>query len=231
MTDLDRSMGQQGTPRAGGPERNPSPASPPDTLESWASLSEARRESVVEALIFAAERPVGFRELQTVLGCERAELAGVLERLRARLAADDRGVVLTEVAGGLVFRTKPAVAPWIRKLVQTRPARLSQAALETLAIVAYQQPVTRAEVEAVRGVESGSVLRTLLEKRLVRVLGRKEDLGRPLIYGTSREFLRVFGLKNLAELPAVEELEALLESPSHGDPGEVPSQAVEPGRR
>ena len=219
MHDVDRALKERG---AGGDPVEAGrvvfrPAGPPESPAPWASLDESRKVGVVEALIFAAERPVSIRELQRVLGCERGELVASIARIRANLEGGTRGLVLAEVAGGLVFRTRPEFSPWIRKLVQSRPPRLSNAALECLAIVAYQQPVTRAEVEAVRGVESGAVLRTLLEKRLVRVLGRKDDIGRPLIYGTTREFLRVFGLKNLAELPALDELNALIHAASPGE--------------
>ncbi len=175
----------------------------------WLEMGEDLRLAVVEALIFAAERPVTLRELRDILGAEREELLSVIERLRTDLSLERRGIVLKEVAGGLVFRTRADLAPWLRALVKSRPPRLSRAALECLAIIAYRQPVTRAEVEAVRGVESGSVLRTLLEKRLVRILGRKDDIGRPLIYGTTRDFLRMFGLRSLAELPTMGELSTL----------------------
>jgi segregation and condensation protein B len=120
-----------------------------------------------------------------------------------------RSFQLMEVGEGYQFRTKVEYAPWIRNLRKVKPTRLSQSALETLAIVAYRQPIVRAEIEHVRGVDSGWVLNSLLEKGLIKILGRKEVAGRPLVYGTSRRFLEVFGLRDLSGLPTMQELDAL----------------------
>ena len=113
---------------------------------------------------------------------------------------------LVEVAGGYQFRTAPEYAQWVRRLFQQKPWRLTRATLETLAIVGYKQPITRAEIEAIRGVDVDSVLASLLSRKLVRIVGRKEVVGRPLIYGTTRQFLEVFGLRDLASLPALSEI-------------------------
>jgi segregation and condensation protein B len=120
-----------------------------------------------------------------------------------------RGFVLVEVAEGYQFRSRPEHAEWFRRLGRQRPFRFSRAALETLAIIAYRQPVTRPEIEYLRGVDSGGVLKTLLDKRLVRILGKREIPGRPLIYGTSREFLEFFGLRDLTGLPTLKEFSEL----------------------
>jgi segregation and condensation protein B len=132
-------------------------------------------------------------------------LADLQEKCRDR----DRGVVVTEVAGGYRLTTKPEVAPWIQRLRGSKPARLSRAALETLAIIAYKQPITKPEVEVIRGVMVDGVLKTLVERDLVRILGRKAEVGRPILYGTSRSFLEYFGFKDLSELPTLKEIEAL----------------------
>jgi segregation and condensation protein B len=113
--------------------------------------------------------------------------------------------VLEEVAGGFQFRTRAEHVDWVRRLNKSRPFRFSRAALETLAIVAYRQPVTRAEIEYLRGVDSGGVVKTLLDRHLVRILGKKDIAGRPMIYGTTREFLELFGLRDLAALPTLKE--------------------------
>jgi segregation and condensation protein B len=193
--------------------------SPPEPLPPWSELSVARRQSIIEALIFASEQPLTIKDMRELLGVPKSELVGLIAKIREDLAHHQRGIVLEDVAGGYVFRTRVELAPWLRALVKTRPPRLSRAALECLAIVAYRQPVTRAEVEEVRGVESGSILRALLEKRLVRILGRKEDIGRPMIYGTTREFLQMFGLKDLTALPTLRDLSALMGKAQGPAPG------------
>ncbi len=131
-----------------------------------------------------------------------------MEALAAALAG--RGVELREVAGGWQLRTAPDLGPWLARLEVPRPVRFSRAALETLALVAYRQPTTRAEVEEVRGVDCGGVLKVLLDRGLVRILGKKDVPGRPLLYGTSRKFLEVFGLAGLGELPSVRDLDEIL---------------------
>jgi segregation and condensation protein B len=131
-----------------------------------------------------------------------------LAALGEEYAGDERGFRLQQVAGGYQLRTAPANADFVKALLAQRPVRLTRASLETLAVIAYRQPVTRPEIEAIRGVDVDAVLTTLLERRLVRVLGRKDVVGRPLLYGTTAEFLETFGLKDLASLPTLEELGA-----------------------
>lgn len=163
--------------------------------------------AIVEAMIFAAAEPVPVARIVQVLdGIERRDVLAALRALQRRFDADGSGLRLVEVGGGWQFRTRAEHAPWIRRLLGGRPPRLSRAMLETLAIVAYRQPCTRPEIEAIRGVDVGAVLGTLVERRLVRILGRKDAPGRPILYGTTAEFLEVFGLPDLAALPPLKDL-------------------------
>ncbi|MEZ4485300.1 MAG: SMC-Scp complex subunit ScpB [Syntrophotaleaceae bacterium] len=170
-------------------------------------------------------------ELPWPLKSSLPQALAALQELRAEYDRTERGFVLCSVDGGFQLRTRPEHAEWVRRFCKSRPFRFSRAALETLAIVAYRQPVTRAEIDYLRGVDSGGVLRTLLDKRLVRILGKKDVPGKPLIYGTSREFLELFGLQGLADLPTLKEfndlppdmLAALDSSPvEQGAPGDLP---------
>ena len=166
-----------------------------------------RLERIIESVLFAAGTPVSLRRLVEILdGPPSKEVLGVVRRLLQEYAPGQRGIQLREVAGGYQFRTARENAEWVRAVFREKPSRLGRAALETLAIVAYKQPVTRAEIEAVRGVDADGVLSTLLSRRLINIEGRKETVGRPLLYGTTAEFLEVFGLKDLNELPSLIEL-------------------------
>ncbi len=166
---------------------------------------------IVEGLLFASEGPVTLNQMASVLETsDRAQLRQVLLELIDEYDHLDRAFVLKEVAGGYHFRTRPDLSFWLRKLKRQQVTRLSRAALETLAIIAYKQPVLRAEIERIRGVDAGGMVRTLMEKDMVKVVGRKDLPGRPLIYGTTKRFLEVFELKDLNDLPTLEEMEALL---------------------
>lgn len=164
---------------------------------------------ILGSLLFAAESPLTLDRLSVLVDRPRAELRPVLQEMMAGFEEAGYGFHLVEVAGGFQFRTREDYAPWVRKLSKERPFRFSQAALETLAMVAYRQPITRAEIENLRGVDSGGVMKTLLEKGLIRILGKKDVPGRPLMYGTSRRFLEFFGLRDLADLPTLKEISAL----------------------
>jgi segregation and condensation protein B len=167
-------------------------------------------KSVLESLLFVAEGPLTVQRLADVLGpIDKKEIAGVLQELQAELESRGKGFRLYEVAGGYQFRTPRENAEWVKKLQQSKGARMSRATLETLAIIAYKQPITRPEIEKIRGVDVDGVLTTLLERRLVRIAGRKEMAGRPFLYGTTREFLEVFNLKDLSHLPTLKEMEEL----------------------
>ena len=166
-----------------------------------------RLPAVVESLLFAAGRSVPLSQLIEALdGPSRAEVLGALEHLARTYEREGRGLRLVQVAGGWQLRTPPEHGPWVRRLLRERPPRLSRPTLETLAIVAYRQPCTRLEIEAVRGVDAEAVLTTLIERRLVRIVGRKEAPGRPLLYATTRDFLEVFGLPDLKALPPLRDL-------------------------
>jgi segregation and condensation protein B len=170
---------------------------------------DERLLGILESVLFAAGEPLTVARLADVVpGPSRAELRATLGELRARAERDGRGIRLVEVAGGYQFRTDPAHAEWVRRLFQQKPWRLTRATLETLAIIAYKQPITRAEIEAIRGVDADSVLASLLSRKLVKIVGRKDVIGRPLLYGTTRQFLEVFGLRDLAGLPALGEVAA-----------------------
>ena len=161
---------------------------------------------VVEAMLFASDVPLEAERIREVLDLENAPAArGLVEELIARYEAEPRGLAIVEVGGGYRMVTRPELAPWLVRLARARTrVRLSRPALETLAIVAYKQPVSRPELDAVRGVNSDAVLDNLLERRLIRIGGRKEAPGRPFLYETTREFLVAFGLRDLNELPKVE---------------------------
>src|SRR5262245_41273227 len=166
-------------------------------------------QALLESLLFAAGAPVPIARLIEALdGPGRAEVQRALEALAARYEREGRGLRLLQVAGGWQLRTPAEHGPWVRRLLRERPPRLSRPMLETLAIVAYRQPCTRLEIEAVRGVDADAVLTTLTERRLVRIVGRKDTPGRPLLYGTTREFLEVFGLPDLHALPELRDLGA-----------------------
>jgi segregation and condensation protein B len=167
-------------------------------------------KSVVEGLIFACSEPVSLDELAKVIeDTPGPEIQSVLDDLEQDYQLRSGGFLLSRIAGGYQFRTVSKVAPWIREMKRIRPARLSRAALEILSIVAYNQPVTRSRIEQIRGVESSAVLRSLLERDLVEVVGKKDVPGRPLLYGTSKRFLEVFGLMDLASLPPLPDVEKL----------------------
>ena len=171
-------------------------------------MEHDRLRSVLESLLFAAETPLTVHRLSEVLGgIEKKEIVSVLEELQAEYETAGRGFRLIEVAGGYQMRTPKENADWIKSLFRGRPARISRATLETLAIIAYKQPIIRAEIEAIRGVDVDGVLSTLLERRLVRIVARKDVPGRPFLYGTTTEFLELFNLKDLANLPTLKEME------------------------
>ena len=166
--------------------------------------------SIIESLIFSADAAISTDRICDVLTeFERDEIKVALKELLNFYQEREGGFELAEVAGGWQFRTRPAYHGYITRHIKTRTAKFSQSALETLAIIAYRQPITRAEVEHLRGVDCGGVVKSLLEKRLVRILGKKDIPGRPLIYGTSKEFLEIFGLKDLKSLPTLKEIQAL----------------------
>ena len=200
------------------PESEPLAAAAPDVGEGGAGVdvpaplveSAGRLESILESLLYAADRPLSVSDLKRLVNERDAKkVAAALEALRERHA--DTGIQLASLAGGWQFRTHPDNGPWVAKLVAGRPQRLTRAMLEALAIVAYRQPITRPEIDEIRGVDCGPVLKTLLDRGFIRILGKKEDVGRPMLYGTTPEFLRTFSLRDLSELPTLREFHELSE--------------------
>ena len=190
-------------------------------------LSEARVRTVVETLLFLAERPLLVEEIHKATGVEVARVEKALDQISGHHRDGISGIVLHEVAGGWQLRTSPDNADFARRFLRVKPQRLTRAALETLAIIAYRQPVTRPEIEEIRGVDCGAVVKALLERKLVKILGKKEEPGRPILYGTTREFLEFFSLKDLASLPTLREFHELSEE--HRDIVEKqPEAAPEP---
>jgi len=167
-------------------------------------------KNILESLLFVADEPLNVERLKKIIPLtDTGQIRQAMSDLASEYDTRKTSFYLSEVAGGYQLRTRPAYTEWIRRLVQPKPARLSRAALETLAIIAYKQPVLRSDIEHIRGVDSGGVLRLLMERKLIRILGRKEIPGRPLIYATTKLFLEVFGLKDLKELPTPQEIESL----------------------
>jgi len=161
---------------------------------------------ILEGILFISDSPVKLDTLSEILHeWDREALLDGIHLIKREYEEDSRGLELVEVAGGYQFRTKPQWAQWVNRLKKTKPVKLSQSALETLAIIAYQQPVIRPTIEVIRGVDSGWVIRSLLEKGLIRIVGRKEIPGRPLIYGTTKTFLELFNLNTLSDLPTLKE--------------------------
>jgi segregation and condensation protein B len=179
-------------------------------------------EAALEAILFVSSEPVPRTKLMELFEeGEREQAAEALEAVLARYSSGDegRGVLVEDVAGGVRLATRPEVVGWLRRFFDVSGGnKLSMAALETLAIIAYRQPITGPEIQELRGVSAAGVLKTLLERRMVRIAGRKEVVGKPFLYGTTREFLVHFGLNSLKDLPPLEELE---ESFGSGDTGEV----------
>ncbi len=184
--------------------------------------------AIIEALLFVADAPMTVDRLSELLPeYDRAAIRIALQEVRDGYETRHAGIHLVEVAGGWQLRTETALMPYLTRLVKGKPPRFSPSALETLAIVAYRQPITRQEVEYLRGVDTGAVLKSLLERRLIKMLGKKDIPGRPIIYGTTREFLEIFNLNDLKGLPTLREMQTLDEIPVFEVQEELPLK-VEP---
>lgn len=194
-------------------------------------MEHTELKGILESLIFVSAEPLTVGAMSLVLGEAGVEKVAIQQALDSLMedygVSPGRGITLCEVAGGYQFRTKPELAPWLQRLNMPKPVRLSQAALETLAIVAYQQPMTRPEVEEIRGVDCGGVLKTLLERNLVRIVGKREDPGTPLLYGTTREFLSLFNLEGLSALPSLREYHELEQQAATAGPDAVAAPPAE----
>jgi len=177
---------------------------------------------IIDALIFAAEAPLSIHKIKQILDegeggpVDLKDIREAVESLSRDNREQQRGFYLQEVAGGYQYRTRPAYASWIKRLKKVRQFRLTQSTLETLAIIAYKQPIIRAEIEKIRGVDSGGVLKNLLDRGLIKITGRKNIPGRPFMFGTTNRFLEVFGLEKLADLPLLKDFEAF-------DEGQLPT--------
>jgi segregation and condensation protein B len=173
-------------------------------------MEERLLKAILESLLFAAGEPVSLARLGSTLESEpRDRIRQALAEMETAYLQEGRGIVLEEIAGGYQLRTPIEYAPYVRRLLSAKPPRLSRPLLETLAIIAYRRQVTRPEIEQLRGVDTGGVIETLLERSLIRIAGRKEAPGRPIYYETTHAFLELFGLKNLEELPDLEEFRAI----------------------
>ncbi len=189
-------------------------------------MEDREAKSIIESLLFMAGEPVTLDTLRSIIEVDKYNTDRLVRELITDYSMKNSGLFVVEVAEGFQMVTNPACAPWIKKLLSTAaPKKLSPSSLETMAIIAYKQPIIKAEIEAIRGVNSDGVVRTLLERRLVKILGRKEVPGRPLMYGTTKEFLLYFGLKDLSELPTLKEF-AEIDIPE--PPDTVPEDSGEP---
>ncbi len=192
-------------------------------------MDEAHLKSILESLLFAAGEPVSLARLAAVFDdLPRATVNKTLTAMAAEYAAANRGVVIEEVAGGFQMRTSKDHAAYVRKLLASKPPRLSRPLMETVAIIAYRQPITRPEIEQLRGVDTGGVLETLLEKRMIKIAGRKEAPGRPMVYATTDEFLEIFGLKDLESLPDLSEFREIERSIEQANTGPVAGVETHP---
>jgi segregation and condensation protein B len=204
------------------------------TQSELAQLKEAARFAtperaamVLEALLFAAEKPLDLAALEETTQFSRELLEAALLEVQRKYAPGSGGVALLDLGGRWQIRTEPQVGAYVRRMLQVKPMRLTRAALETLAIVAYRQPITRPEIEDLRGVDCGAVTKALLERKLVRILGKKDEPGRPLLYGTSKEFLELFNLRDLTQLPTLREFQELSEESRKIVEEEAPVPPVE----
>jgi segregation and condensation protein B len=188
-------------------------------------MTNEERKASLEAIIYAADEPATIEQLAAALGDEKLAVQASLDELVASYAVEERGVEVRAVAGGYKMYTKPQHHDVVRRFIKSLrpPLRLTMPALETLAVIAYKQPVTAPEIAEIRSVNTSGVIKTLLDKRLITTAGRKEVMGRPILYKTSKEFLMRFGLSDLDELPSLKEFEALAREALGSDEGVAPS--------
>src|SRR5512145_1289946 len=211
-------------------EENPKSPTPdeavPGGVESPAGgYDPARCASILESLLLVSAQPLGWEKICQVLGgLTRAQAGEVVAALKAKYPSDSSGILVEEIARGVQLRTNPANQEYVRSLFEARPARFTRPSLETLAVIAYKQPVTRTEIEQIRGVDCAASLKTLMDRRLVKVVGKKNVPGKPFLFGTTREFLETFGLAGLSDLPSMRDIEEFLAAASGGVVAEGPSQ-------
>src|SRR6202171_5724368 len=188
------------------------------------TMNPTELKGALEGIIYAADEPATLDQIANAVGEERPTVRAALDEMIAAYATEDRGMEIRAVAGGYKFYTKPEHHEVVRRFIKSLrpPLRLTMPALETLAVISYKQPVTAPEISEIRGVNTSGVIKTLLDKRLITTAGRKEVMGRPILYKTSKEFLMRFGLSDLAELPSLKEFEALAREALGSDEGVAP---------
>jgi segregation and condensation protein B len=185
-------------------------------------FSEKEQVALLEALLLASGDPLSIARIQEIMGLTKSEVLARADQLQGALVDDSRGIELVVVSEKLQLRTKALFADHVRELMAVKPRKLSQAALETLAVVAYQQPVVKSEIDKIRGVDVAPTLKTLIERKLVKIIGYQASVGQPALYGTTEDFLQVFGLPSLSSLPALRDIKALVKEP--GESGDVASE-------
>lgn len=164
-----------------------------------------QQKCLIESLIFSADHPVSLKQLVSVTELSETDILSVINHIKSEYA--DKGIHIVEICGGYQFATKPEYAPWIKRLRKdVQSSRLSQPALETLAIIAYKQPLTRIEIDQIRGVNSEGTVKSLIDRRMIKIVGKKDVPGRPFLYGTTDDFLRYFGLRSLQDLPPIKDI-------------------------
>ncbi|MFA6358185.1 MAG: SMC-Scp complex subunit ScpB [Candidatus Omnitrophota bacterium] len=189
-------------------------------------MEENNLKSAIEALIFASEKPITVDQIKKVLDLDTAGVNKIVENLKAEFDAGNRGIRIIEIAGGFQMITSNTFAPFLKKLFKNRYSdKLSKPALESLAIIAYKQPLTKAEIESLRNVNVDGVMKSLTEKNLIRICGRKKVPGRPFVFGTTREFLEHFGLKSLQDLPKMDDFTTMAQEKEAQDTIEPIDQA------
>ncbi len=221
--DASSDTGQETPPEASAAKESAASAPP----EPVSSMSDDERKAALEAIIYAADEPATIEQLASALGEPKAAVQVALDELVASYASDTRGIEIRGVAGGYKMYTKPQHHDLVRRFIKSLrpPLRLTMPALETLAVISYKQPVTAPEIQEIRGVNTSGVIKTLLDKKLITTAGRKEVIGRPILYRTSKEFLMRFGLSDLGELPSLKEFEALAREALGSDEGLAESDA------
>ncbi len=196
---------------AGIAEPRETPGNPGAQESAEAPIDLSRAASVLESLLLVSDSPLSYERIAQLLGgVPKDSVREVVRGLQAKYPPDSSGILVEEVAKGVQLRTNPANQEHVRRLFDIKPPRFSRAALETLSIIAYKQPVTRQEIEQIRGVDCAGPLKTLMERRLAKVVGKKDVIGRPFLFGTSREFLEVFGLGSLSDLPSMRDIEEFI---------------------
>lgn len=181
-------------------------------------LSEEETVALVEALVFSSGELLSMSRIKEVTGLSESQIKDAIETIEMKFEHEESGIELVTVGNKFQFRTKGLFGPYVRKLNATRPRKLSRAALETVAIIAYRQPIVKSDIEKIRGVDASPTLKTLLEKKLIKIVGHQATVGQPALYGTTEEFLNLFGMKSLNELPSLREVKEFEHEP--GEPGQ-----------